>query len=239
MLTMETAQAWLKPQPYSIEKRPSFHQWLKLSAIDIVTFLILAGVGAAIATRPPMAMHIFPLDELHTQISYPYQEQTVPHWLDAILACGIPIMVSLLAQLRVRSFWDANNAILGLIYATLISSVFQVTIKWLIGGFRPHFLDVCQPDTSRVAGTGYGRIFYTQDVCTGSDDLVNNALFGFPSGHATTICAGMLYTSVYLNAKLKLASNRYSPAWKLIVVMLPLLGAILVCGSLILDRSHN
>lgn len=43
-------------------------------------------------------------------------------------------------QIRIRSFWDINNAILGLLYSLITAAVFQVFLKWLIGGLRPHFL---------------------------------------------------------------------------------------------------
>jgi len=46
-------------------------------------------------------------------------------------------------QLRIRSFWDFNNAVMGLLYSLINAAVFQVFLKWLIGGLRPHFLAVC------------------------------------------------------------------------------------------------
>lgn len=78
-------------------------------------------------------------------------------------------------QIRIRSFWDANNAIIGLLYALISAAVFQVFIKWLIGGLRPHFLTACQPDISLASnsadavgagynGQGFGQIYYTREV---------------------------------------------------------------------------
>jgi len=43
-------------------------------------------------------------------------------------------------QIRIRSFWDVNNGVLGLLYSLITAAVFQVWLKWLIGGLRPHFL---------------------------------------------------------------------------------------------------
>jgi nitrogen fixation-related uncharacterized protein len=48
----------------------------------------------------------------------------------------VPIAVFLVCQIRVRSFWDVNNAVIGLLYALITAAVFQVFIKWLIGGMR-------------------------------------------------------------------------------------------------------
>jgi len=99
----------------------------------------------------------------------------VPIWAAALLAALVPIFVILMMQIRIRSFWDANNAIIGLLYSLISAAVFQVFIKWLIGGLRPHFLTVCQPDVSLASnapgtvgagynGKGFSQIYYTREV---------------------------------------------------------------------------
>lgn len=205
----------------------------------------------------PVVTRMFPLTVRETgevvwpQFAYPYRPQVFPPWMDAFLAAAIPIVVVLLAQIRVRSFWDANNAIIGLIYALLASSCFQVFVKWLVGGLRPHFYDVCKPDpalalqqqasfnTNGLNGVGYQGYMYTPEVCTGSQRGVGNALESFPSGHATTIFAGMVFLYLYLNAKLKVFSNYHPAMWKLVILYLPILFACLVAGTLTIDYSHN
>jgi hypothetical protein len=52
----------------------------------------------------------------------------------------VPIFFFLIMQIRIRSFWDINNAVIGLLYSLITAAVFQVFLKWLIGGLRPHFL---------------------------------------------------------------------------------------------------
>jgi hypothetical protein len=54
-----------------------------------------------------------------------------------LLAALVPIVVFLFMQIRVRSFWDVNNAVIGLLYSLITAAVFQVFLKWLIGGLRP------------------------------------------------------------------------------------------------------
>lgn len=99
----------------------------------------------------------------------------VPIWAAALLAALVPILVIIMMQIRIRSFWDANNAIIGLLYALISAAVFQVFIKWLIGGLRPHFLTACQPDISLASnapgtvgvgynGQGFEEIYYTREV---------------------------------------------------------------------------
>ncbi|KAK7757360.1 hypothetical protein SLS62_000372 [Diatrype stigma] len=255
--------------------------------------IIIAAITAVIYRQKSVGTRLFPLTVLGTgevvypQFAYPYRPQFIAPWLDALLAAAVPVVVILLAQVRVRSFWDANNGIVGLVYALLASSCFQVFMKWVVGGLRPHFYDACQPDPSLTSGIpaapatamspasvpgpvsqfdnnassrrvlnlnpvwdlklrnggeiglGYQHYMYTTEICRGSAESVRNALQSFPSGHATTIFAGMVFLSLYLNAKLKVFADHHAPLWKLVALWLPVLGACLVAGSLTVDHSHN
>lgn len=147
-------------------------------------------------------------------------------------------------QIRIRSFWDVNNGVLGLLYSLISAAVFQVFCKWLIGGLRPHFLDVCKPDISRVTNqgldrSGFTQIYYTRDICTGDPDEIDDSLESFPSGHTTAAFAGFVFLYLYLNAKLKVFSNYHPAMWKLIVIYMPILGAVLIGGALTIDEFHN
>jgi diacylglycerol diphosphate phosphatase / phosphatidate phosphatase len=124
---------------------------------------------------------------VYPQFAYPLRKNIIPIWLAAFLASMIPITIFLLMQIRVRSFWDFNNAVIGLLYSLITGAVFQVFIKWLIGGLRPHFLDVCKPDLSLASPnlevtSGFTRIYYTREICTGDEKEINDSLESFPSG---------------------------------------------------------
>ena len=90
-------------------------------------------------------------------------------------------------QIRIKSFWDLNNAVIGLLYSLITAAVFQVFLKWLIGGLRPHFLAVCRPSLvpGQITGNGYREIMYDRKICTGDEKQINDALESFPSGHST------------------------------------------------------
>lgn len=177
---------------------------------------------------------------VYPQFAYPYRPQIIPSWLDSILAILIPLFVFSLIQIRIRNFWDFNNVIIGFIYALLTSAAFQVMIKWLIGGLRPHFYDVCRPDPGLVRGVGYRQYMYTSEVCTGGQGRpLWDAMQSFPSGHSTTTSAAGVYLFLYLNAKLKVFANYHPSMWKLILLYSPILGVALVLGSLTIDASHN
>uniref|UniRef100_A0AC34FEK3 Phosphatidic acid phosphatase type 2/haloperoxidase domain-containing protein n=1 Tax=Panagrolaimus sp. ES5 TaxID=591445 RepID=A0AC34FEK3_9BILA len=129
---------------------------------------------------------------VYPQFAYPLRPNIVPIWLTTLLSFGIPSLLILLCQIRIRSFWDVNNAILGLIYSLINASAFQVVIKWLIGGLRPHFLAVCKPDLSKVGeGVGFQNIMYTRAVCTGKESEIKEALESMPSGLAGA-CIGII-----------------------------------------------
>jgi diacylglycerol diphosphate phosphatase/phosphatidate phosphatase len=155
----------------------------------------------------------------------------------------------------VRSFWDVNNATIGLLYSLIVAAVFQVFIKWLIGGLRPHFLAVCKPvipagafDTpntnsdNQFAGNvanGYRQIMFDRSICTGDKAEINDALESMPSGHTTAAFAGFVFLYLYLNGKLKVFANYHPAMWKLVALYAPILGACLIGGALTIDEFHN
>lgn len=155
----------------------------------------------------------------------------------------IPIFNILLCQIRIRSFWDTNNAIIGLLYSLISAAVFQVFLKWLIGGLRPHFLTVCKPNippvTAEEMSTGLRQIMYDRTICTGDRNEIDDSLESFPSGHSTAAFAGFVFLYLYLDAKLKVWSNHHPACWKLIATYAPILGATLIAGSLTIDEFHN
>ena len=168
---------------------------------------------------------------VYPQFAYPLRNEIVPIWAAALMAFFIPFAVFLICSIRVRSFWDVNNATIGLLYSLIVAAVFQVFIKWLIGGFRPHFLAVCKPvipeglqydtDTFESAGptgtnvaNGFRSIMFDRSICTGDRKEINDALESMPSGHTTAAFAGFVFLYLYLNAKLKVFANYHPAMWK-------------------------
>jgi diacylglycerol diphosphate phosphatase/phosphatidate phosphatase len=89
---------------------------------------------------------------VYPQFAYPLRREIVPIWAAAMLGVFVPIIVILICQIRIRSFWDVNNAVIGLLYSLITAAAFQVFLKWLIGGLRPHFLTVCKPNIPALTG---------------------------------------------------------------------------------------
>lgn len=206
----------------------------------------MGAVGLGVYNADPAPSRSFPItfrdgEIVYPEFAYPLRTEIVPIWEAALLASLVPIAVILLMQIRVRSFWDVNNAIIGLLYSLITAAVFQVFIKWLIGGLRPHFLYVCAPDLTRIqaGGQGFNNIMFQRDICTGDRSQINDSLESMPSGHSTAAWAGFLYLYFYLNAKLKVWSNYHPAMWKLLVTYAPVLGAFLITGALTIDEFHN
>ncbi|KAM6486441.1 phosphatidic acid phosphatase type 2/haloperoxidase [Trichoderma sp. SZMC 28011] len=235
--------------PYAMHSRPSFGQWLRVTWLDILTMVAMGAIGLGVYEAKPAPTRSFPVtfsdgEIVWPEFGYPLRKEIVPIWLAAFLASIIPIFIILVMQIRIRSFWDVNNGVIGLLYSLICAAVFQVFCKWLIGGLRPHFLDVCKPDLSRVTTsgldrTGFQQIYFTRDICTGDPDQIDDSLESFPSGHTTAAFAGFVYLSLYLNAKLKVFANYHPAMWKLIAVYAPILGAVLIGGALTIDEFHN
>ncbi|KAJ8107429.1 hypothetical protein ONZ43_g6736 [Nemania bipapillata] len=232
--------------------RPSFGQWLKVTWIDIVTFVVMGVIGLGIYEAPPAPTRSFAVtfpsdgEVVYPQFAYPLRKEIIPIWLAAFLAAIVPILAILIMQIRVRSFWDVNNGIIGLLYSLIGAAVFQVFLKFLIGGLRPHFLEVCRPDMSLAANSkspydaaGFNQLYFTREICTGDPKEINDSLESFPSGHTTAAFAGFVYLYLYLNAKLKVFANYHPAMWKLIIIYIPILGAVLIGGALTIDQFHN
>ncbi|PHH58950.1 hypothetical protein CDD81_4064 [Ophiocordyceps australis] len=211
----------------------------------------MGAVGLGIYKAHPAPSRSFAVtfsdgEVVYPQFAYPLRHEIIPIWLAAFLASVIPISVILVMQWRIRSVWDASNAILGLLSSLISAAVFQVFVKWLIGGLRPHFLAVCKPDVSRVADTsagynfqGFREIYFTREICTGDTDQIDDSLESMPSGHTTAAFAGLVFLSLYLNAKLKVFADYRPNMWKLLAMWAPVLGAVLIGGALTIDEYHN
>ncbi|KAF2745090.1 acid phosphatase/Vanadium-dependent haloperoxidase [Sporormia fimetaria CBS 119925] len=233
--------------PPAWNTRPRFGQWIKATVLDILTMAIMGAIGLGVYFAKPAPQRSFPVtfqdgEVIYPEYAYPLRNEIIPIWAAALIAFFVPFVVFLICQIRVRSFWDVNNATIGLLYALIAAAVFQVFIKWLIGGLRPHFLQVCQPRVPPFelpSGNGYRLIMYDRKVCQGNQDQIDDALESMPSGHTTAAFAGLVFLYLYLNGKLKVFSNYHPAMWKLIALYAPILGACLIGGALTIDEYHN
>ncbi|KAK4332996.1 Tom37 domain-containing protein [Rhodotorula toruloides] len=233
-----TGKAW-------IYQRPSVGEWFKMYWVDLLTMAAIGAVGLGVYFADPAPTRNFPItfsdgEIVYPEVAYPLRKNIIPIWAAAMIAFFVPFVSFLLVQIRVRCFEDLNTATFGVLYSLITAACFQVFIKWLIGGLRPHFLAVCKPVIpAGLVGTGFQNIMFDRSVCTGDAKEINDSLESMPSGHSTAAWAGLLFLSLYLNGKLKVFSDYRPQFWKMIAFFAPLLGAFLISGSLTIDEFHH
>ena len=152
---------------------------------------------------------------------------------------------------------------MGLGYALSASTLFQSLVKWFIGGLRPHFLTLCKPKIpSSFNGIGPGKMWYTDQVCTGDAAALRDAQMSFPSGHSSAAFAGFGFLALYFNAKFGILGKKPRkeegsvkdgeknnsagegkenriPFWKLVLGMAPVVVAVIMAASKVRDAWHH
>ncbi|KAG8931462.1 hypothetical protein FRC02_002691 [Tulasnella sp. 418] len=250
---------------------PTLRQWIEDSWVDLCALVVVTALAAILNELDVASKRNFPVyiktstsGPIYPELAYPYRSATLAPWLDGLLAISIPTLFFIIAQIRIRSFYDLNTAFWGNMWGVATTSLFQVTIKTLIGGLRPHFLAVCNPSPQAIkAGSGqnleeimfdasvslilfYKRVWITTSSCccfqvcnpANSKDF-KESLKSFPSGHTTTAAAGFVFLSLYFNAKMKIFADRRPRYCTLLFFLAPLLVVVLVGGVAILDHSHH
>ncbi|KAK7043717.1 hypothetical protein VNI00_008329 [Paramarasmius palmivorus] len=224
-----------------------FGVWLRLHGADLITMALMGALGLGIYEAPPAPSRSFPVyfqngEVVYPQFAYPLRKEIVPIFAAALIAFFAPFFFFCLFQVRRRSMNDLLTTTMGLLKSLITAAVFQVWVKWLIGGLRPHFLAACQPNidpTSAPSGNGFASIMYTREICTGDKNEIDDSLESMPSGHSTAAWAGLFYLALYFNAQLKVMSAHNPAYWKMILFFCPILGACLISGALTIDEYHH
>ncbi|KAF9533423.1 phosphatidic acid phosphatase type 2/haloperoxidase [Crepidotus variabilis] len=226
--------------------RFSIGKWIRLHGLDIITMAAMGAVGLGVYRARPAPSRSFPIYNTdggiaYPDFAYPLRKEIVPIWLAAFIAFIAPFVVFTLFQIRRRSIDDWATTTLGLLKSLITAAVFQVFIKWLIGGLRPHFLAVCKPNVTpgQLNGIGFANVMYDRKICTGDEKQINDSLESMPSGHSTAAWAGLFFLALYINAQLKVMSAHNPAYWKMIFMFMPILGAFLISGALTIDEYHN
>jgi len=100
----------------ALHRRPTFGQWLKGTWLDIVTMICMGAIGLGVYMAKPAPSRSFPItfqdgEIVYTDFAYPLRKEIVPIFAAALLASLVPIFIFLVMQIRIRSFWDVNNAV--------------------------------------------------------------------------------------------------------------------------------
>lgn len=226
--------------------------WFTNTWLDWLCLIILGATAAAVWVSPHNTNRLFPVtffdgsgDIVWPETAFPYVEPIFDSTVAGILCTAIPLLSMLIAQIWIRSFLDFANGCLGLVYALVTGTLFQVILKKVVGGLRPHFLAVCEPvlpPRDGSSGVGYQGIMFTvAQVCTGDTNKINNAIESFPSGHSNIAWAGLGYLTIYLFTHLGIRSiTRRRPSfWRMCMVVAPMFFATYICSTLVLGYHHH
>jgi len=74
------------------------------------------GSPGQVYNAPPAPSRSFPVtfrdgEIVNPDFAYPLRNEIVPIYAAALMAALIPIFIFLVMQIRIRSFWDVNNAV--------------------------------------------------------------------------------------------------------------------------------
>ncbi|KAM7148430.1 phospholipid phosphatase 1 isoform 2-T2 [Molossus nigricans] len=185
---------------------------LPFVALDMLCVL-LAGLPFAILSsrHAPFQRGLFCSDE---SIKYPYKEDTIPYALLGGIIIPFSIIVMIVGEalsvycnlLHSNSFIRNNyvatiyKAIGTFLFGAAASQSLTDIAKYSIGRLRPHFLDVCDLDWSKInCSDGYIEYY----VCRGNAHKVKEGRLSFYSGHSSFSMYCMLFVALYLQARMK------------------------------------
>ncbi|KAF8858904.1 PAP2-domain-containing protein [Acephala macrosclerotiorum] len=218
---------------------------------DWVRCWMLAGIAAGIHSIPIykpdnriIPVYLGPSGQLTfpTEFLYPKKDALVSTSLCTFLTGVMPSLVITLFQIKIRSTLDWRVGTTGVMKAVLFTTIISVCLKHFVGGFRPHYIDVCQPDLTLLTNLNVSTNttwWMSPVACTGNRKAVYEALRGLPSGHAASSFAAAVFLSLYLNAKLKLFSDFAPRTLGLAGLVTPLLLASLMSGSQYVTHQHH
>nr|XP_005887442.1 PREDICTED: lipid phosphate phosphohydrolase 1 isoform X1 [Bos mutus] len=147
-------------------------------------------------------------------IQYPYHEGTITTTVLSTVGLGLPISSMIVGEtlsvyfslLHSNSFIRNNyiatiyKAIGTFLFGAAASQSLTDIAKYSIGRLRPHFLDVCDPDWSKVnCSDGYIENY----ICRGNAQKVKEGRLSFYSGHSSFSMYCMMFVALYLQARMK------------------------------------
>ncbi|CAH2296321.1 phospholipid phosphatase 1 isoform X1 [Pelobates cultripes] len=181
--------------------------------LDIVC-VILAGLPLIVLkliTKIPYQRGFFCNDD---SIKYPFHESTVTSTVLYTVGFTLPICSILLGEAlsvyynRLQSNAFVRNHYVATIYKGIGTFIFGAAVsqsltdiaKYTIGRLRPHFLDVCKVNWSKInCSLGYIENF----VCEGDQVKSNEARLSFYSGHSSFSMYCMLFLALYLHSRMR------------------------------------
>jgi len=205
----------------------------KTFTIDFfVLFVFLVGyVPAELLHVLPAHQRIFFLDD--ERIAYPYKADTVPMWLVFVISVLVPFFAIIFVWVRLRLSTPWMWTVLGGFARThMFSGLITLSVKSLVGRPRPHFLAQCVANVALCTGN-----VCPPEACTGEVFHVNEAYKSFPSGHTSTMFAGMTFLSLFIYhiAHTSIPTNLCA----IVCCFLPMMAGVYVAITRTQDYKHH
>ncbi|XP_070566070.1 phospholipid phosphatase 1-like [Ptychodera flava] len=145
-----------------------------------------------------------------SSLAYP-RRNTLPLAMMVKVIIGSSLAVLALGELSsvLRGKYSLKTALYNFIrvyglfvYGWFIHTLWVMTTKGVLVTPRPHFIESCKPDMSKVTGSDS---LVPLSVCTANEKTMKDATGSFPSGHAAIACYACFFWLFY--AQTKLPSN--------------------------------
>uniref|UniRef100_A0A8C5SC29 Phospholipid phosphatase 2 n=1 Tax=Laticauda laticaudata TaxID=8630 RepID=A0A8C5SC29_LATLA len=141
---------------------------------------------------------------------------------------------------RLHSRSQFNNYLAALykvigtfLFGSAISQSLTDLAKYTIGRLRPNFLDVCDPDWTKVNCSVYVQV---EDVCQGNSRSITESRLSFYSGHSSFGMYCMMFLALYVQARLV---GRWARLLRPTIQFFLLCFAIYVGYSRVSDYKHH
>jgi len=240
MLPVDLQGQW-GPGPFFDFPSRVFHPRIAYGLdIGLIVLMIFFGILFSVLDPPNL---YFRLDD--PAISHPVLPIIISDWAAFLFLIGC-ILLLLLSFLFVQDKIDLLHAFFGLVECFVFSFATISFLWWSIGGLRPTFLSVCDPDPSKIIAPRFPgeHVYYTHaDICrapyskglaSADEDTIAFGLRAFQSGHVSFIMAPMLWITLYWTTRFK-PFDGFSHLWKIaIIIILPAIG---IYGSF--TRYHD
>ena len=152
-----------------------------------------------------------------------------------VYAGAIPLVLLVFWALLARPGWHkAHVTVLGLVISLILTSFITDVIKNSVGRPRPDLIARCKPKPGTEA-----HALVTIDVCTETDHhTLHDGWRSFPSGHSSFAFSGLGYLAIFLAGQMHIFRPRTDLA-RVLIVLTPLLGALLIAISRCEDYRHD
>ncbi|KAF5401847.1 Lipid phosphate phosphohydrolase 1 [Paragonimus heterotremus] len=117
-----------------------------------------------------------------------------------------------------QMFYFMYNFVITHLVAAGVCFLLTTLIKYNFGRLRPHFLEICQPDTLPSPAQPYVSSY----TCRGTNrKALEDVFLSFLSGHASAAAVGVTYAVLYLQERMHL---------KIVPLVRPLIQTTYICS---------